>query len=170
MLFAVLASALLIAIGISIFNISLKELQISTSEEASQVAYYAADSAEECALYSDIVLGAFPTCLSVDSNNNCNSVSTTTLNPTITCNGSSTQLSFSPGSNNIYSTSVIPTQIFNYSTTTPPNVTSPNAGITIVKQFMNGIIQTTISAQGLNSGIIGRRVERGIEEQYNNSN
>ncbi len=49
MLYAVLVSSLLLAIGISIFNISIKELNIATSERDSQLAFYASDSAIECA-------------------------------------------------------------------------------------------------------------------------
>ena len=177
LLFAVLASSLLISIGISIFNISLKELQIATSEQASQSAYYAADSAEECALYWDIKQGAFPACLSVDSNNNCESVSTTTNN-TIMCNNNPVTLNYFAEDVNpndaglpyydntlayVYSTSTF----FSYGV----GPLYPNAGITIAKTLIPGInptIQTTIIAEGLSSGEIGRRVERGISETHNN--
>jgi len=168
MLFAVLASSLLIAIGVSIFNISLKELQIATSEQASQAAYYAADSAEECALYWDIKMGAFPTCL----NNSCNpatpgDVSTSTSN-TIVCNGNSTVLNFTGGASNNYTyTYKTPAKalFFNYGS----SIINPQAIISISKQYIpaNTIIQTVISAQGLNSGVVGRRVERGITEVHN---
>src|ERR1035437_6524026 len=63
LLFAVMIASFLITLGISIFSISLKEIQITTSVKDSQTAYYAADSARECALYSDIRLGLFPACL-----------------------------------------------------------------------------------------------------------
>lgn len=167
MLFAVLASSLLIALGISIFNISLKELQISTSEKDSQAAYYAADSAEECALYSDIILGAFPTCL----DSGCSLPSTTT-SPTITCNGNPITLNSFSKSGLAYSYST--STFFSYG-----DITMPSAGISITKTFCPaGIIagncnfsvdtiNTMIISEGLNSSIIGRRVERGIQEIYN---
>lgn len=183
LLFAVLASSLLISIGISIFNISLKELQIATSEQASQSAYYAADSAEECALYWDIKQGAFPVCL--DGASGCDSSNpsapgniSTTTSPTIICNNNPVTLNYFAEDVNpndaglpyydntlayVYSTSTF----FSYGV----GPLYPNAGITIAKTLIPGInptIQTTIIAEGLSSGEIGRRVERGISEKHNN--
>ncbi len=54
MLFSVLISSLLVVVGLSIFNITLKELTISTSGRESQIAFYAANSGMECALYWDL--------------------------------------------------------------------------------------------------------------------
>ena len=51
MLFSVLISSLLVAIGLSIFSLTLKELTISTSARESQVAFYAANSGMDCAIY-----------------------------------------------------------------------------------------------------------------------
>lgn len=51
MLFSVLISSLLVAIGLSIFSLTLKELTISTSARESQVAFYAANSGMDCAVY-----------------------------------------------------------------------------------------------------------------------
>ncbi|TSC67309.1 MAG: hypothetical protein G01um101472_460 [Parcubacteria group bacterium Gr01-1014_72] len=58
-LFAVLMSSLLLAIGISIFNISMKERVLASASKESQNAFYAADSGVECALYWDIRDDAF---------------------------------------------------------------------------------------------------------------
>jgi len=55
MLFAVLVSSILLAIGLGIFSVTFKELLLSSSDRESQVAFYAADSGSECALYWDIV-------------------------------------------------------------------------------------------------------------------
>ncbi len=161
MLFAVLASSLLVTIGISIFNISLKEIQIATSERDSQTAFYAADSAEECALYWDIKMGAFPSCL----DSACLAPSTSTTD-TITCNGTSTTISFAK--TDTYTYGATSSNFFMYSTTT---VIAPTSGIIVSKQFFPGspdYIQTTINAQGHNTGIYGRRVERGISQSHNN--
>ncbi len=162
MLFAVLASSLLVSIGISIFNISLKQLMIATSERDSQTAYYASDSAQECALYWDIKVGAFPACL----DDTCTTPSTTTNN-TIVCNGEPIVLSF----DRILGTDTYQDTIssfFKYSTTT---VVAPDSGITITKEFFSGspdYIKTSITSQGHNTGIVGRRVERGISQTHNN--
>jgi len=51
MLFAVLASSIVLSIGLSIFNLTIKELTLSSSGSESQIAFYAADTGAECALY-----------------------------------------------------------------------------------------------------------------------
>ena len=53
MLFAVLVSSVLLSIGLSIFNITIKELVLSSSGRESQFSFYAADTGAECALYWD---------------------------------------------------------------------------------------------------------------------
>lgn len=53
MLFAVLVSSVLLSVGISIFNLTIKELVLSSSGRESQFAFYAADTGIECALYWD---------------------------------------------------------------------------------------------------------------------
>ena len=59
LLFSVLVSSLLLTIGLSILNVSLKELAISTASRQSIFAFYAADSGREYALYTDTKLGNF---------------------------------------------------------------------------------------------------------------
>lgn len=53
LLIAVLTASLMLSISLSIFNIALKELVISSSGKDSHTAFYAADSGIECALYWD---------------------------------------------------------------------------------------------------------------------
>ncbi len=53
MLFAVLVSSVLLTVGVSIFNLTLKELVLSSSGRESQFAFYAADTGIECAIYWD---------------------------------------------------------------------------------------------------------------------
>ncbi len=50
---SLIVSGLILAIGFSIGNIILKELSLGSSGKNSQIAFYAADSAAECALYWD---------------------------------------------------------------------------------------------------------------------
>ncbi|MEK7121026.1 MAG: pilus assembly PilX N-terminal domain-containing protein [Patescibacteria group bacterium] len=54
LLIAVLTAGVLLSISLSIFNIAIKEIIISSTGRESQVAFYAADSGIECALYWDI--------------------------------------------------------------------------------------------------------------------
>jgi hypothetical protein len=160
MLYAVLVSSLLLAIGISIFNISIKELNIATSERDSQISFYAADSAIECAMYWGRKAGAFPQCFDTNCDvNNQNSVATSTSN-TIICNGNPIKLSFQKddtGLNFVYST----TSFFKFSAT---DITKPQSDITIINSFYpNGPSypkNNTLEADGHNNGIVGRRVER----------
>lgn len=58
---AVLIGSLMLAIGFSIFNLSFKELLLSASSRDSQIAFYAADTGLECALYYDQQLESFIT-------------------------------------------------------------------------------------------------------------
>lgn len=50
---AVVLSTLLLSIGLSLSNILLKQLVFSNTGRESQIAFYAADSGAECALYWD---------------------------------------------------------------------------------------------------------------------
>ncbi|MEX0652400.1 MAG: pilus assembly PilX N-terminal domain-containing protein [Candidatus Paceibacterota bacterium] len=61
LLVAVLISGVLLSIGLAIFNITIKELLLSSSGRESQFAFYAADSGIECALYWDQKGSAFST-------------------------------------------------------------------------------------------------------------
>ena len=61
LLFAVLISALVLGVGVSILNIARKELLLNSSARESQYAFYAADTGYECAVYWDTVQNAFST-------------------------------------------------------------------------------------------------------------
>lgn len=50
---AVITVSIVLAIGISILNITLKEYQLSGLSRDSEIAFYAADAGLECALYWD---------------------------------------------------------------------------------------------------------------------
>ncbi len=157
MLFAVLLASFLITLGVSIFSVSLKEIQMATAVRDSQVAYYAADSARECALYWDVKAGAFPACLNSECSNE-----PTTIQPT--CNGIVTDgLQFFKDN---YTYSTYYKDFFKFIANSS---TSPIADISITKTFDpdNKIIKTTISAFGHNTSILGRRVERGIQTTNN---
>lgn len=51
--YALLVSSLALAIGASIFDITIREIELSTAATQSQYAVYVADSGAECALYWD---------------------------------------------------------------------------------------------------------------------
>src|SRR3989344_2749924 len=52
-LFAMLISSLALAIGVAIYDITVRELDLSSTATQSQYAIYAADTGAECALYWD---------------------------------------------------------------------------------------------------------------------
>lgn len=54
LLFAVLVSIMILAVGASIINIALKQVILSGSGRESQFAFYAANTGLECALYWDL--------------------------------------------------------------------------------------------------------------------
>mgnify|MGYP001559788894 CR=1 FL=1 len=58
LLFAVLISTLLLAIGVAIYNITVKQVILSAAGRDSQLAFYAADTGAECAIYWDLKNGA----------------------------------------------------------------------------------------------------------------
>lgn len=59
LLLSVLIASLILTIGLSILNIAFKELTLSSSARESVIAFYAADSGAECALYWDIQQDSF---------------------------------------------------------------------------------------------------------------
>jgi hypothetical protein len=160
MLFAVLTASLLLTIGISIFNISLKELTISTNTRESQIAFFAADSARECALYWDVKVGALQACLDSSCGAKTELPAGITL-ASVMCNGvlSGIPIPVSSGPTITYASS----SFFRYSQT---NNLDPEADITVTKTFnsSDNSIKTTISAKGHNTGVLGRRLERAIEQ------
>jgi hypothetical protein len=53
LLFAILVAILVLAVGTSIVNLSLKQIALSSTARDSQFAFYAANSGVDCALYWD---------------------------------------------------------------------------------------------------------------------
>ncbi len=60
LLFSILISSIILAIGVSVLGLARKELMLTLGAKESQVAIYAADDGLECAVYWDTV-GAFAT-------------------------------------------------------------------------------------------------------------
>lgn len=60
-LLAALVASLVLALGISVFSIAQKQLILSSTGRNSQYAFYAADTAAECALYWDVRYNGFGT-------------------------------------------------------------------------------------------------------------
>lgn len=150
MLFSVLISSLLVAVGLSIFNLTLKEITLSTAGRESQIAFYAANSGMECALYWDLVGNGTRSAFA--SNNKETSLK-------ITCGNFSDTPTVS-------STGVSATTDFSFKIKDAGDE-FPCVKVTVEKEEkkIGGIdkIQTTIKSQGNNICVGGRRVQRGLE-------
>lgn len=140
--FAVLLSGVILSIGLAVFNIIIKGVVLSSSGRESQFAFYAADTASECALYWDAKKGIFAT---------------------------SSQSSVYSGSASCTEVSIMPfTSVVGNATaaTTTFNIVSSNycAKVTVAKYGLN----TKIESEGFNTCNTSdpRRVERAIRITY----
>lgn len=61
LLMSVLIASILLALGYEIYNLAVKEVNLSSSGRESQFAFFAADTGIECALWADSKLDAFAT-------------------------------------------------------------------------------------------------------------
>lgn len=170
LLFAVLIASVALGIGISILNISKKELLISTSARDSSSAFYAADSGIECAIYADL-WGSFDT-------------APTNTNPTLYCNVPHSFTTISPNTPDAtQGTFVFHMKSGSAEAYDPAN---PNSALKLAGQSCvvvtveklidgTGKVRTTIKSRGYNTGwrptgdgvgvcdlTSAKRVERGL--------
>ncbi|KKS44268.1 MAG: hypothetical protein UV08_C0023G0007 [Parcubacteria group bacterium GW2011_GWA2_42_18] len=152
MLFSVLISSLLVVIGLSIFNITLKELTISTASRESQTAFYAANSGMECALYWDL-----------RGNELRSAFASTSVLAEIT---SAKSVPAFCNIVRINETTSSATTNFEFKINDPNDSNGPCANVTVTKtpnSPESGKMTTKIESQGKNiCGTSGRRVERGL--------
>ncbi|MDD5050417.1 MAG: hypothetical protein PHV93_01585 [Candidatus Pacebacteria bacterium] len=166
-LVASLVASILLAIGLSIFNTTVKDLFFAATAKESQIAFYAADTAAECAQYWDYKGAIFAT--------SSNSIQTVAGSGR-TCVSSNQDITsgakWVPTAHSSASPAYFDTQ-FQISFTTPNNAC---ADVTVTKTALpDGINSaTTISAYGydtscadVNSGNPNpRTVQRGVEFSY----
>ncbi len=171
MLFAVLVSSVLLSVGVSIFNLTIKELVLSSSGRESQFAFYAADTGIECAIYWDFKATEPGTmyATSTDSAGSWRETIVDTQAPT--CVGVDLAPSFK---NPVF---VSPSPV---SATTQFELTIPNefpvgtpapycAIVTVTKATTGGITTTTISSRGYNMGCSStdqNKIERALKVTY----
>lgn len=162
MLFAVLVGSVVLSIGLSIFNLTIKELVLSSAGRESQFAFYASDTGIECAFYWDFKGSqVFAT--------------------------SSSPRSPSPASPDCVSTYGTTTQAININpssssataATTTFDLVIPNtdalgnsapycANVVVAKTLVGAIIVTTVDSRGYNNCDASdvNRVERAIRVTY----
>ncbi len=158
LLFAVLISSLVLALGLSILTISKKELLLSSAGRESQFAFYAADTGAECAMYWDFK-GDFPY-----SNN-------PPASPVPRCNAQNLTVNYSQSG-----PSAAPVDTFtivNVSLDQGALVTAPCATVTITKSYsVSGgvatLINTKIEGRGYNTCETSnpQKVERALRITY----
>lgn len=159
LLFAVLISSVLLSIGISIFNLTLKELILSSSGRESQFAFYAADTGAECALYWDAKgIDIFAT--------SSNSRTPNPANPD--CVGQAITIDNFVGARTLtYAATRFNVNIPN--TDYLGNPAPYCAIVTVSKTFTGGIIKTDIDSRGYNMDCVStdpNKVERGLQVHY----
>jgi Tfp pilus assembly protein PilX len=147
----IVLTALLIIVAYATANISIRQLQVSVSSADSQVAFYAADSGLECAMYADIKSGVTsPFATSTAGSISCAGLTITTGSQSVPTNPSQSSVIGGGGVGN-------PTSIFYILT---------NPGCAIVRVTKNATTSTTIESRGYNTCLSGLRFERGITVTY----
>lgn len=153
MFFAVLVASLALSIGLAIYDLVIRELQLSTTTTQSQYAIYAADTAAECALYWDF---KYNTSFSIF--------------PTSTTDVANGVTSGAPcdGVDIAVARTSVTTATSGFSTTTLTfSTTSAIVAVTKIKDA-GGIIRTTIYAHGYStkSTVTPYTVERELKIVY----
>ena len=172
LLFAVLVASLVLAVGISILNISRKELILTAGQRQSGYAFYAADAGYECAVYWDFQ-GAF----TVNGGTPATSVNCgQTTEPNV--NGTPAGVPVQEALGNDPSTD--PTSFsFSFQVPAPANASSTECAVVTVVQTpasQSAPAMTDIYSQGYNTGWTGpsgncsgagsNKVERELHATY----
>ena len=148
LLLSVLIASIMLALGVSIFNILSEQLIISDLGKQSQYAFYAADTGLDCALYHDFQNNAFPT---------------STSSGTIECADSNRNISSSKVGGDEHE------HIFHI------NLGSEHcAEVIVTKEVSGGLTTTEIESRGYNKGWTGsdctdthpKKLERAIRVSY----
>ncbi len=180
LLYAVLIASVMTSIGLAIFNITTKEIILSSAARESQFAFYAADTGIECGLFWNTAPDE-KFVIDPPSPNN------------IDCNGVS--IIVVPGATLVEEDSAYRTTTKNYSFAMPIDLaTGSCSSVEVEKKFQQThtvgpppelipgltdpvVISTVIKSRGYNTGYVagppsncggpgGRKVERGIQVTF----
>lgn len=177
LLFAVLVSVLVLAVGASIISIALKQVILSGAGRESQYAFYAANTGIECALFwdlngSEIINGEIKYVFAPPGQPTLDTFAN------VRCAGGNitTGTGFtdpSPKFTGAWDTSTPGRTVFKIAITNDINDDTRDimycAEVTVEKEEVDDVIVTTITSQGLNScdpDNDPRAVERGLVLQY----
>lgn len=164
LLFAVLVSVLILAVGASIISIALKQVILSGAGRESQYAFYAANTGIECALFWDIQ-GNGGTNVYIENDTQSSPDDYTTSG--IDCAGGISDIL----SNGVDSTEGETTFRVNFTEVLDGDAIEYCADVTVNKDESGGSpnrIVTTIESRGYNTCDENnpRRIERGLELTY----
>ena len=156
LLLAAIVSAIALSLGAAIYDIVVREVELSSIGRDSQFAFYAADTAAECALYWDTRFNWF---------------STTTPGTSASCDGQTITLESPPGRASSYTPTS--TMAFELSLFTDTNGGAGYcADVTVQKgQDGSGIIHTLITGNGYNVSCANvdtaqNALQRSVQLQY----
>jgi len=143
LLIASLLASLILSVGLSIFNIIIKEIILTSSARDSQYAFYSADTGIECGLYWDIKHQAF-SLIPIPTNVQCNKDNVLV-----------SAIAISGGAEYGFSLEFGPEEAY--------------CATVVVKKTKEGEkTKTTIESRGYNTCVEGsqRRIERGLRTSY----
>jgi len=183
LLFAVLISTLVLAVGISMISIALKQVQLSGSGRDSQYAFYVANTGAECATYWDLASSSvFRTKnnrATTNTNIECLGMVLTDTNLNATGEICNTQpnnyqqwCDWQVGSTNVYKTKF---RISYNNLQIPESDRKPYcADVIVTKDIISGgssdglVGTTTVTSRGYNTcdSANPRRIERALEFSY----
>jgi hypothetical protein len=169
--FAMLVASLSLAIGLAVYDLTVRELDLSATATQSQYAIYAADAGAECVLFWDSKYppGGFGSAFASTSASVPPTSGVTCLGQDIAAHGTA-PTPFSP--NTATWTSWVVDKPGNATTTFTlmlGNVaTSSCAVVDVAKRIENGAVATTITSRGFNvcNADFTPRVERRFEVRY----
>ena len=160
--FAILVASLALAIGLAIYDLTLRELNITATSTQSQYAIYAADTGAECALYWDA---------KYQGSKSVFATSTASVPPTsgIVCN--TQDIAAGPPPWTLVKTANAATTTFTFYVS---SVSQSSATTTCVKvevgkyTALGGVPNTNIVSHGYNTCIVGARgqLERVFQINY----
>ncbi|MCR4325273.1 MAG: hypothetical protein NUV59_00490 [Patescibacteria group bacterium] len=156
LLLAALISSIVLALGSSIFSIAQKQVTLSSIGRDSQFAFYAADTAAECALYWDFRYGYF---------------ATSTLEGTpdpVTCDGQPMDAS---GRSDTLPYTMISQPMDLFTSASPPSDLCAQVTVTKSLDDTTGAIRTVVHANGYSTSCATittnpRALERSVELHY----
>ena len=156
LLIALIFTSVVLAVGLALLNISYNQVILASTSRQSQYAFYAADSAMECALYEDNKADLFDYNSEPGASGSLNG----TVVGYITCENQTFPYTAFPISGNSRETT--------FSIPCPSGGSSVQATVTVYKYPVGSAPSTIIYANGFSTCDVDdpQQIERGLESKY----